>query len=205
MKAATRHELEFASGQEVLVGDLVTPLNVDNFPTVLILAGYGPSDRHQRFVRPDGKIMSDESKGWLAYGLAELRIATFAWDKRGLGASSGGDREPNDPPGDRDSQRTVQEHRRANTCHTWRPGFECPCKRRVSDSQRASIVRQHRYQPHYCPWRRPRDESRSETCEFRDPTEREVVVLRRPSAFRLLPARRRGLDTRPTKASGKPT
>lgn len=86
---------------------MVTPGNVDGFPTVLFIAGYGPSDRYQRYVMPDGTA-TGEPVNWLANALAELGIAVFTWDKRGLGASSGGERAPGDPPGDRDSHASVE-------------------------------------------------------------------------------------------------
>ncbi len=107
MKAPTRLELEFSSGQETLVGELVAPTTGSGFPTVLFIAGYGPSDRYQRFVMPDGKTINGEPTSWIANALAELGIGVFTWDKRGLGASSGGDRKPGDPPGDRDAHASV--------------------------------------------------------------------------------------------------
>lgn len=106
MNAPTRLELEFSSGEETLVGELVAPELASGGPTVLFLAGYGPIDRYQRFVMPDGTT-TGEPTSWIANALAELGIGVFTWDKRGLGASSGGDRNPGDPPGDRDAHASV--------------------------------------------------------------------------------------------------
>ena len=108
MAAPIRSELVFESGKERLVGDLVTPPDQDDFPTVVFLAGTGAIDRYQRGVLPDGEIRHSKPKGWLADGLVRSGVAFFAWDKRGVGASTGGNRQPGDPPGDRDSHASVQ-------------------------------------------------------------------------------------------------
>ncbi len=108
MAAPIRSELAFTSGNELLVGDLVTPAGRDDFPTVVFLAGTGAIDRFQRGVLPGGEIRDSKPRGWLTDGLARMGVAVFAWDKRGVGASTGGNRRPGDPPGDRDSHASVQ-------------------------------------------------------------------------------------------------
>lgn len=103
-----RREISFSSGDETLVGELTVPDGDGPFPTVVFVSGTGPSDRHQQPVLPAGEVIRSEPLGWLSDSLASVGIAAFAWDKRGVGASTGGARSPGDPPGDWNSHTSIE-------------------------------------------------------------------------------------------------
>jgi pimeloyl-ACP methyl ester carboxylesterase len=56
---------------------------------------------------PAGEVVLHGRDRWVSDRLAQAGIAVLCWDKRGVGKSSGGDRDPGDPPGNRDSHATV--------------------------------------------------------------------------------------------------
>ncbi len=103
-----RRETQFGSGIETLVGELTVPDGPGPFPTLVFVSGTGPVDRHQQPVLPSGEVIPSEPVGWLSDELSSAGIAMFAWDKRGVGASSGGPRSPGEPPGDWDSYTSVE-------------------------------------------------------------------------------------------------
>lgn len=105
---ATRRETRFASGDEELVGDLVLPAGDGPFPALLTVAGTGPQNRYGDQVLADGTVAHHGRHRWVGNRLAAAGIAQLCWDKRGVQASTGGDREPFDPPGDRDAHATVE-------------------------------------------------------------------------------------------------
>jgi uncharacterized protein len=99
----TRTEISFRSGAETLVGDVVLPAGRGPHPVLVSVAGTGQQNRYGDDVRPDGTIRPNPRHRWVGDRLAEAGIAQLCWDKRGVGASSGGDRAPGDPPGIRDA------------------------------------------------------------------------------------------------------
>ena len=103
-----RQETRFSSEEETLVGELTVPDGTGPFPTVIFVSGTGPVDRHQQPVRPSGEVIRSEPLAWLSDGLSSAGVAMFAWDKRGVGASTGGNRSPGEPPGDWDSHTSAQ-------------------------------------------------------------------------------------------------
>ncbi|WP_108664124.1 alpha/beta hydrolase family protein [Euzebya rosea] len=104
----TRTEVSFPSGEELLVGDLVLPDGPGPHPVVLSVAGTGPQDRYGNQVLPDGTVDPHPRHRWVGDRLAAAGIAQMCWDKRGVGASTGGDRAAGDPPGDRDAHASVE-------------------------------------------------------------------------------------------------
>ncbi|HLI92563.1 MAG TPA: alpha/beta fold hydrolase [Puia sp.] len=76
--------LKTATG--TLVGTLVVPADQKKVPVVLIIAGSGPTDRDGN--SPNMGLHSDMYK-LLADSLASHGIASFRYDKRGVGASAG--------------------------------------------------------------------------------------------------------------------
>ena len=100
---ATRIEVSFPSGSETLVGDLLLPAGDGPHPVVLSVEGTGQQNRHGDHILPDGTPQPRTRQRWVGERLAAAGIAQLCWDKRGVGASSGGDRSPGDPPGTRDA------------------------------------------------------------------------------------------------------
>ncbi|MEE8601776.1 alpha/beta hydrolase family protein [Euzebya tangerina] len=103
-----RFEVTFPSGAETLVGDLVVPVGPGPHPLVLSVAGTGPQNRYGDQVLPDGTVQPHSRHHWVGEQLAQAGIAQLCWDKRGVQASTGGPREPGDPPGERDSYTSVE-------------------------------------------------------------------------------------------------
>ena len=66
-----------------LEGTLLTPQNKNNVPLVLIIAGSGPTDRDG-----NNEAMKNNSLKFLAEELQKNNIASFRFDKRGVGQSS---------------------------------------------------------------------------------------------------------------------
>jgi dipeptidyl aminopeptidase/acylaminoacyl peptidase len=105
-EGVTRHTVSFQSEGETLVGDVVLPDGPGPHPAVLFVAGTGSQNREGDFY-VNGR--------WHVHGiyrlatdrLAQAGFASLCWDKRGVGASSGGDREPGDDPGNRDAHAHV--------------------------------------------------------------------------------------------------
>jgi uncharacterized protein len=103
-----RTEVLVRSGSETLVGDLVDPGGKGPYPAVLFVTGGVSIDRFHRSISPEGYIHANEPVGWFSDRLAASGIAVFSWDKRGVGGSTGGDRQPGEAPGDRDSHTSVE-------------------------------------------------------------------------------------------------
>ena len=77
-------ELTFTSGGYRLAGGLTVPEGTGPFPAVLLVPGSGPVDRDSNHKR-----MPLDVTGALARALAPAGFVTFAFDKRGTGASEG--------------------------------------------------------------------------------------------------------------------
>ncbi|NPC44378.1 alpha/beta fold hydrolase [Nocardioides sp. zg-1230] len=78
------HAVTFRSGVKTLAGTLAVPRGEGPFPGVLLLPGSGPLDRNS-----DHKRMPLGITGQLADALGTVGVATFRYDKRGVGASTG--------------------------------------------------------------------------------------------------------------------
>ncbi|HYO39080.1 MAG TPA: alpha/beta fold hydrolase [Nocardioidaceae bacterium] len=78
------HAVTFTSGQHTLAGSLTIPPGEGPFPAVLLLPGSGPIDRNSHHKRMPLGIT-----GQLATALDAAGLATFRYDKRGVGASTG--------------------------------------------------------------------------------------------------------------------
>ena len=102
-----RNTIKFHSDGETLVGDLVLPEGAGPHPVLLMIAGTGAQDRHGAIYFPSGKIGRRTLRRWMSERLAAEGIATYSWDKRGVAESTGGDRQPGDPPGNRDMHADV--------------------------------------------------------------------------------------------------
>jgi len=80
------HEISFTSDDLTLVGTLTLPIgpNSQKMPAALLIHGSGPVDR-------DGNAagMQMDAYRQLAHSLADIGIASFRFDKRGVGASEG--------------------------------------------------------------------------------------------------------------------
>jgi hypothetical protein len=74
----------FSSGEHTLAGTLTVPQGAGPFPAVLLLPGSGPIDRNS-----DHKRMPLGITGQLGKALDAAGLATFRYDKRGVGASTG--------------------------------------------------------------------------------------------------------------------
>lgn len=106
-KECVRRTISFKSGDETLVGDIVLPDKPGPHPAILSVAGTGSQNRYGDVILPDGEVLPHGRYIWIAERLARAGIASLYWDKRGVGQSSGGDRQPGDPPGERDSYTSV--------------------------------------------------------------------------------------------------
>jgi pimeloyl-ACP methyl ester carboxylesterase len=104
---AIRKTISFTCGDETLVGDLVLPESGGPHPALLMVAGTGAQDRHGTIFFPSGKIGRRTLRRWMSERLASEGIASYSWDKRGVGESTGGPRQPGDPPGNRDMHTDV--------------------------------------------------------------------------------------------------
>lgn len=78
------HEVTFQSGSFYLAGTLMLPEPEGCFPAVLLLPGSGQVDRDENI-----KTMPINALREIAIYLAGQGIATFRYDKRGVGASQG--------------------------------------------------------------------------------------------------------------------
>ncbi|MFG1860768.1 alpha/beta hydrolase family protein [Microbispora bryophytorum] len=78
-------DLGFASGGERLAGTLTLPDGDGPFPAVLLVPGSGPVDRDSDHRRLPLGVTRQLAEAFAAAGIASLR-----YDKRGVGASTGG-------------------------------------------------------------------------------------------------------------------
>jgi alpha-beta hydrolase superfamily lysophospholipase len=78
--------LSFSSGSLTLSGTLALPSGAGPWPSVVIIAGSGPTDRDGNSVLG----ISPNTYALLARGLADRGIASLRYDKRGLPSSRGG-------------------------------------------------------------------------------------------------------------------
>lgn len=102
-----RRPVSFASGAETLAGDLVLPTSPGPYPAILAVAGTGAQNRYGDIVLEDGTVLPHGRYVEISTRLAQAGIASMYWDKRGVGQSSGGERVPGDPPGERDAYTSV--------------------------------------------------------------------------------------------------
>ena len=79
-------EVGFASGRLRLAGTLTLPVGDVVSPGALLLAGSGPLDRNENW----GLLRVDATRQ-LAHALAMSGVVSLRYDKRGVGASQGGD------------------------------------------------------------------------------------------------------------------
>jgi pimeloyl-ACP methyl ester carboxylesterase len=80
----TTSTIRFTSAGETLVGTLTTPAGDGPFPAALVLPGSGPVDRDSDAKRLPLGVTREISEALVAAGWA-----TFRYDKRGVGESSG--------------------------------------------------------------------------------------------------------------------
>lgn len=78
------YEISFSSGDAVLAGTLALPDTPGPYPAVLMIVGSGPVDRDENAAKIHIDAFSQ-----IAAHLAEHGIASFRYDKRGVGASGG--------------------------------------------------------------------------------------------------------------------
>jgi dipeptidyl aminopeptidase/acylaminoacyl peptidase len=105
-EGVVRQPVSFQSEGETLVGEVVLPEGPGPHPAVLFVAGTGSQNRQGDFYS-NGRWHVHGLYRLVADRLARAGIASLCWDKRGVGASSGGDREPGDDPGNRDAHANV--------------------------------------------------------------------------------------------------
>lgn len=77
-------DLTFTSGGHQLTGTLTTPATPGPHPAAVLVSGSGPIDRDSNMKRQRLGVMRD-----IAEHLARAGIASFRYDKRGVGASDG--------------------------------------------------------------------------------------------------------------------
>ena len=82
----TETTLAVATADHTLVGTLTTPSGPGPYPAALLVPGSGPVDRDSDHRRMRLGITRE-----LAQALAAAGLATFRYDKRGVGESTGGD------------------------------------------------------------------------------------------------------------------
>jgi pimeloyl-ACP methyl ester carboxylesterase len=97
-----RRPIFFNSEGERLAGDIILPDGVGPFPAALVLMGFGNQNRYGDNYQ-SGRWRKGDTIPFINERLAQAGIASLCWDKRGVGESTGGDRAPGDPPGDRES------------------------------------------------------------------------------------------------------
>jgi dipeptidyl aminopeptidase/acylaminoacyl peptidase len=101
-----RRPIYFNSEEERLAGDLISPDGDGPFPAMVVLMGYGSQNRYGHSYQA-GKWSTGGAFRSFTGRLAEEGFAVLCWDKRGVGESTGGDRAPGDPPGDRESHANI--------------------------------------------------------------------------------------------------
>jgi pimeloyl-ACP methyl ester carboxylesterase len=77
------YEIEFTSAGHRLAGILVSPADTPS-PVALLISGSGPIDRDSNMKKQQLNVMRD-----FAQHLAAAGIASYRYDKRGVGASAG--------------------------------------------------------------------------------------------------------------------
>lgn len=89
-----RHrEIRFGSNGVTLAGELVLPPSIEPFPALLLIGGTLSDTRDGDPADSlTGKAPKHGMLRVIAEHLAEVGIATLRWDKRGVGASTGGER-----------------------------------------------------------------------------------------------------------------
>ena len=107
VEGVVRRPISFKSGDETLAGDLVLPATPGPHPAILAVAGTGSQNRYGDMVLPNGTVRPHGRYIWISNRLAQAGIASLYWDKRGVGQSTGGGRNPGDPPQDRDAYTSV--------------------------------------------------------------------------------------------------
>lgn len=80
----TSHDLTFANGDHRLVGTFLTPDKLEPFTVALLISGSGPIDRNSNFKRLQIDVMRQ-----VADHLEAAGIASFRYDKRGVGETDG--------------------------------------------------------------------------------------------------------------------
>jgi len=85
--AFVERDVSFDSGALRLAGTLTLPAGAEApWPAALLLVGSGPVDRNENW-----KFLRVDATRQLAHALAAAGIASLRYDKRGVGASEGGD------------------------------------------------------------------------------------------------------------------
>jgi len=86
-RAFVERDTVFPSAGLRLAGTLTLPVGAEApVPAALLLVGSGPVDRNENY-----KILRVDATRQLAHALAAAGIASLRYDKRGVGASEGGD------------------------------------------------------------------------------------------------------------------
>ena len=91
-ETATEESVSFASDDLTLVGTLRVPADGDDpYPVAVFLHGSGPVDRDGNAVDPEtgAVVMQLDIQRQLAVALSDAGIASFRFDKRGVGESEG--------------------------------------------------------------------------------------------------------------------
>lgn len=89
---ANEQDLTFASGDLTLAGTLRLPLSdADSYPAALFIHGSGPINRDGNVIdlTTGNMVMKTDIHRQLAVALSEVGIASFRFDKRGVGDSQG--------------------------------------------------------------------------------------------------------------------
>ena len=80
-------DVSFGSRGLRLAGTLTLPVGAESpLPAGLLMVGSGPLDRNENY-----KFLRVDATQQLAHALAAAGIASLRYDKRGVGASEGGD------------------------------------------------------------------------------------------------------------------
>lgn len=88
-----RRDIKFGSTGVTLAGELVLPEHIEPYPALLLIGGTMSDTRDGDPAGSlKGKAPAHGMLRVIADHLARVGIATLRWDKRGVGASSGGER-----------------------------------------------------------------------------------------------------------------
>lgn len=89
-----RRTIHFRSENETLAGELVLPVGDGPHPAVLLIGGtYSDTRDGDPALSLNGQMPAHGMFRVMAERLAEVGIASLRWDKRGVGESTGGDRQ----------------------------------------------------------------------------------------------------------------